>query len=108
MPHRFFAIEGHQISVNGLPHGATLLASSASCPSQALRFGKNIYTTQFHSELDDADLEYRMQLFPNYRKIAGDSRPNAPAPHSVTPLRNFLKWEAGQLDSLATSVTIAA
>jgi GMP synthase (glutamine-hydrolysing) len=35
-----------------LPDGAALLASTAETPNQAFRLGKNVFSTQFHIEVD--------------------------------------------------------
>ena len=92
VPETFFAIEGHQDSLVSLPHGATLLARSERCEYQALRYGNNIYTTQFHSELDEHDLEYRLSFFPEYRShVIGESMHLPPSPYSVAPLQNFFR-----------------
>jgi GMP synthase-like glutamine amidotransferase len=40
-----------------LPRGATLLASTLSCPHQMFRLGRRQYGLQFHIELDEPDLE---------------------------------------------------
>jgi GMP synthase (glutamine-hydrolysing) len=40
-----------------------LLASSASCPVQALRVGAHVYATQFHPELDAAGLCTRVDVY---------------------------------------------
>ena len=48
----FDAFLGHKEAVSRLPDGAVLLASSAACPVQAFRLGRNVYATQFHPELD--------------------------------------------------------
>jgi len=40
-----------------LPPGATLLASTLSCPHQMFRLGRRQYGLQFHVELDGSDLE---------------------------------------------------
>ncbi|MGH7196681.1 MAG: type 1 glutamine amidotransferase [Candidatus Saccharimonadales bacterium] len=62
----FYAITSHQDSVIGVPKGAALLARSERCTVHALRFGNNVYTTQFHSELDEQEHAYRVSLFPQY------------------------------------------
>lgn len=63
---------GHQDIVTRLPSGATLLASSPIVENQAFRFdGKPIYATQFHPELDKADLIARLTTYPEYLPMAG-------------------------------------
>lgn len=64
---------GHEDCVMELPEGATLLASSKRHEMQAYRFdGAPIYCTQFHPELNHADLLLRVQTYPEYiERIAG-------------------------------------
>jgi GMP synthase (glutamine-hydrolysing) len=40
-----------------------LLASSAACPVQAFRLGRNVYATQFHPELDVEALLERIEVY---------------------------------------------
>ncbi|MCW2737003.1 glutamine amidotransferase, partial [Nocardioides sp.] len=63
LPARFTALLGHQEAVSRLPDGATLLASSATCPVQAFRLGRNVYATQFHPELDVVALCDRIDAY---------------------------------------------
>lgn len=51
LPDTFDAIVGHNESIARPPATWTVLASSASCPVQAVRVGANVYATQFHPEL---------------------------------------------------------
>ena len=46
-----------------MPHGAMLLGSSAACPVQAFRLGRNVYATQFHPELDVEGLCHRIEVY---------------------------------------------
>ncbi len=52
VPGDFAAYGGHKEAMVTLPAGATQLATSAACPVQAFRVGRNVYATQFHPELD--------------------------------------------------------
>jgi GMP synthase (glutamine-hydrolysing) len=52
LPTTFEAFLGHKEAVSRLPEEAVLLASSAACPVQGFRLGRNVYATQFHPELD--------------------------------------------------------
>lgn len=63
MPATFHAIVGHQEAMSGLPPGAVLLASSATCPTQMFRIGRNVYATQFHPELDADSLAHRLRIY---------------------------------------------
>ena len=42
------------------------LASSETCPVQALRMGDNVYATQFHPELDLEGIETRIDIYAGY------------------------------------------
>ena len=63
LPGCFDAFLGHKEAVSRLPEGAVLLASSASCPVQGFRLGRNVYATQFHPELDVAGLHTRIEVY---------------------------------------------
>ncbi|MEZ0491016.1 glutamine amidotransferase [Kineococcus sp. TBRC 1896] len=52
LPDVFDAYVGHKEALRATPPGAVLLATSAPCPVQAFRVGRNVYATQFHPELD--------------------------------------------------------
>jgi GMP synthase (glutamine-hydrolysing) len=64
---------GHEDRVSVLPSGATLLASTDLVENQAYRFDdKPIYCTQFHPELNRADLLRRIRAYPSYiERVAG-------------------------------------
>ncbi len=63
LPPRFEAFVGHKEAVTSLPDHATLLASSAACPVQAFRVGRNVYATQFHPELDVPGIHTRVEIY---------------------------------------------
>ncbi len=63
LPCEFRAFVGHKEACQSVPEGATLLASSDTCPVQMLRFGNNAYATQFHGELDFAGLALRIDFY---------------------------------------------
>lgn len=66
LPSAFYACNGHKDSVTEMPSGAELLAISNKCYIQSYSIGKNIFTTQFHPELDIDDVHYRLTLRPEY------------------------------------------
>lgn len=66
LPETFAAYLGHKEAVARLPHGAVLLASSATCPVQAFRIGRNVYATQFHPELDVDGLCLRIDVYEHH------------------------------------------
>lgn len=91
LPKVFSAIEGHQDSVAVPAPSSVILASSTRSPVQAVRYGNNVYGTQFHSELNEEDLAYRLSLFPEYTAHASsESMDIAPSPYGVLVLSNFL------------------
>ena len=63
IPERFDAFVGHKEACRVLPPSAVLLASSASCPVQMFRVGRNVYATQFHPELDLTGLVTRIRVY---------------------------------------------
>lgn len=63
LPASFKAFAGHKESVEVLPKGATVLATSELCPVQGYRMGKNVYSFQFHPELDPTGLEVRINAY---------------------------------------------
>jgi len=68
----FQVLVGHEDLVTQLPAGATLLASSDLVTNQAFRFdGKPIYCTQFHPELNRADILRRLEAYPSYLPLTG-------------------------------------
>ena len=66
LPRDFMAFLGHKEAVRTLPRGAVLLASSATCPVHAFRIGRNVYATQFHPELDVAELVRRIEAYQHH------------------------------------------
>lgn len=62
----FDAFVGHKEAVQALPPGCTHLVTSAPCPFQMIRFGKNVYATQFHPEADAQDFENRIRIYRNH------------------------------------------
>ncbi|HVI60666.1 MAG TPA: glutamine amidotransferase [Candidatus Saccharimonadales bacterium] len=63
LPPSFRAFAGHKEACQDLPPGAALLAGSETCPIQMIRVKKNIYATQFHTELDQAGLALRINIY---------------------------------------------
>lgn len=66
LPQKFDAQYGHKDSICTLPDGAVLLASSNKCQGAALRYGCQVYTTQFHPELTVDDVRFRLENSPGY------------------------------------------
>lgn len=66
LPSEFAAFVGHKEAADDLPIGAVHLLSSRTCPYQMIRFGQNVYATQFHPEADAAGLETRINIYKNH------------------------------------------
>lgn len=62
---RFRAFVGHKEAVQQLPQGCEHLVQSGPCPYQMIRFGKNVYATQFHPEADGESFEVRINVYRN-------------------------------------------
>ncbi len=63
VPEDFDVWVGHKEAVQALPAGAVHLASSAACPMQMIRHGRNVYATQFHPEADGAVFALRIRIY---------------------------------------------
>lgn len=84
----FPAILGHRDAVLTLPEKATLLASSTKCPIQAFRYGKHIYGVQFHPELENDDLQWRLNFGSN---AAYKKKSNIAEEKVIVPTRQVMK-----------------
>jgi GMP synthase (glutamine-hydrolysing) len=65
IPYEFKAFAGHKESVERLPQGAVVLATSELCPVQGFKIGNNVYAFQFHPELDADGLAVRINTYKN-------------------------------------------
>lgn len=59
----FTALVGHKEAVQSLPPGCVHLVRSDPCPFQMIRWGENVYATQFHPEADARDFEARIRIY---------------------------------------------
>lgn len=98
IPDDFTAFVGHKEAVTVLPPSAALLATSAGCPVQMFRVGRNVYATQFHPELDVEGIVTRIHAYAGYGYFAPDELDltlaavrRAPVTHTGTILRNFVE-----------------
>jgi GMP synthase-like glutamine amidotransferase len=63
LPDTFFAQYAHQDSLEGLPKDCVLLAhNGAKCRTSAFRYKNNIYSFQFHPELDEKEFFFRLKI----------------------------------------------
>lgn len=98
LPNTFYAQYNHKDVLAHIPQGATLLMSGGeSCQVSALQYKKNIYTVQFHPELNRRDMIQRIKSSTGYHvegvileEIFRDE------PDSNRILRNFSKFVAMQ------------
>lgn len=63
LPETFRAFVGHKEAVQELPRGCRHLLTSAPCPYQMIRHGRNVYATQFHPEADADVFELRIAFY---------------------------------------------
>lgn len=92
VPKSFWAVVGHKDSVAKLPSSAKILAHSDKCRIHAYQIKDNIFSVQFHPELDKAGIKFRLNLFPDYasredhEKILKHYRPT---PYAYKIIENF-------------------
>ena len=70
LPDRFDAFVGHKEAVQELPEGCTHLIAGDDCPIQMIRYGNNVYATQFHPEADAHDFEERIRIYKDHGYFA--------------------------------------
>lgn len=63
LPAQFDALVGHKEALQELPQGCAHLLASQACPFQMIRYGDNVYATQFHPEADAAEFETRIRIY---------------------------------------------
>lgn len=63
VPDSFAAFVGHKEALQALPEGCAHLVSSPACPFQMIRYGQNVYATQFHPEADADGFETRINIY---------------------------------------------
>jgi GMP synthase (glutamine-hydrolysing) len=59
----FDAFVGHKEAVQILPPGCMHLVAGEACRFQMIRFGKNVYATQFHPEADGDVFALRIRIY---------------------------------------------
>ncbi|RRD47460.1 glutamine amidotransferase [Tessaracoccus sp. OH4464_COT-324] len=63
LPRRLRAFTGHKEAMSVAPSDATVLVTGEACPIQMVRLGENVYSTQFHPELDADSLANRLLAY---------------------------------------------
>ena len=98
LPETFEAFGGHKEALSTTPRRATVLATSAVCPVQAFRVGRNVYALQFHPELDSASLQTRIDAYRDYGYFPPEEAESLKAmareretPHPSSILRRFVR-----------------
>lgn len=97
LPARFDALVGHKEAVQALPPGCAHLLASDPCPYQMIRYGRNVYATQFHPEADGEVFALRIGIYKHRgyfrpEEAAALTRAVMAAPTDIAPqiLRNFV------------------
>jgi GMP synthase (glutamine-hydrolysing) len=97
VPDVFDALGGHREAATKLPGEAVHLATSADCPIQAFRVGRNVYATQFHPELDAEGMATRVEAYKHAGYFPPETAETVKADaqqrqieHSALILRNFV------------------
>ena len=62
----FETFVGHKEAVQTVPEDTVHLLEGAACPVQMIRFGENVYATQFHPEADADNFERRIKIYRNH------------------------------------------
>ncbi len=65
LPREFRALVGHKEAVQETPPGAVHLVAGENCPMQMIRYGQNVYATQFHPEADGQSFATRIRIYRN-------------------------------------------
>lgn len=100
LPDSFTAHYGHKDSLDRVPEGAVLVLSGGErCKVSALQYKNNIYSTQFHPELNFNDAIDKMQNSPGYlpegvilHEVFSEN------PDSNKIMQNFSKFVAQQAE----------
>jgi GMP synthase (glutamine-hydrolysing) len=94
----FDAFVGHKEAVQELPPGCVHLVAGETCPFQMIRWGKNVYATQFHPEADGEVFALRIQIYRDKGYFAPEDADRLTAearlgnPHAGQAiLRNFVE-----------------
>lgn len=98
LPDQFTALVGHKEAAQSLPDGCMHLLASDSCPMQMIRYGDNVYATQFHPESGPENFALRIEVYKHkgyFPPEDADALTAAVAgmntPHTEEILRRFVK-----------------
>jgi len=95
-PDEFALLVGHKEALQALPDGAVHLIEGDVAPFQMIRYGENVYATQFHPESDGEVFADRIKVYGSHgyfkpeetERIIRDSRA-ADATHQCAVLKRF-------------------
>ena len=65
LPQAFTVLVGHKEATQELPEGCVHLIEGTVCPYQMIRYGENVYATQFHPEADGQVFADRIRIYKN-------------------------------------------
>lgn len=82
---------GHKDVIATIPRPATLLAYGRNCHVSMLRYGKHVYTAQFHPELDKKSLLSILKEYKEYSAESGAHQKVQETPYGKQILINFGK-----------------
>lgn len=66
LPSHFDALTGHTEAIGSVTARVEVLATGPTCPFQLLRYGKNVWASQFHLEMNGAAMKTRMDFYKDY------------------------------------------
>ncbi len=94
IPGVFLAQFGHKDSLENLPPRTTLLARTDRCLVASFQYKDNIYGVQFHPELDDQSIIFRLKKAPEYcqGKPGEALKQIQPSPYSHKVIENFVSF----------------
>ncbi len=93
MPKTFIAQYGHKDCLQSTPDNTKLLVTGGDkCKTSALKHKNNIYSVQFHPEMNKNDLLEKMNIYSDYIEDKHKFKKNLKdSPHSSKILENFIE-----------------
>jgi len=93
MPETFIAQYGHKDSLEEIPKNTKLLVSGGNkCRTSALKHKNNIYTVQFHPEMNKEDLLAKINIYSDYIDDLDEFKKNLKdSEHTPKIIENFLQ-----------------
>ncbi|NLF92162.1 MAG: glutamine amidotransferase [Corynebacterium marinum] len=72
LPDVFTSLTGHTESIEKPGRDVVVLATGPTCPVQFLRFGEQVWATQFHTDMDAEAMQDRMDFYYDYGYFSPD------------------------------------